>query len=149
MKENIEKLIEAIHSNDWREVQVASGKLYERVDKEPLVLKSHTERLINLLEGGKTIAAQKRNIVRILQLIEIPKDLQGRVFNCCQELMMKPTEAIAVRVFSMTVCTNIALENSGLIPEMELCIQEVLREESVSAGTKNRGEKLLKQLRKK
>ena len=70
--------------------------------------------------------AVKRNVVRILQFVEIPRTLQGIVANLCFELISSTDESIAARTFSMTVLANIAQDEPGLKKELEIIVRQML-----------------------
>ena len=89
--------------------------------------------------------AVKRNITRFLQFITIPKKFQGAVVDICLEYLANPKEAIAVRVFSMTVLTNMATENPELKNEIVPLIEDQLP--FASAGFRSRAKRTLKQLK--
>ena len=70
--------------------------------------------------------AVKRNVVRILQFVGIPRGLQGVVANLCFALISSIDEPIAVRTFSMTVLANITQEEPGLKKELEIIVRNML-----------------------
>jgi hypothetical protein len=70
--------------------------------------------------------ALKRNVVRILQFVDIPRGLQGMVANLCFELIASMEEPIAVRTFSITVLANIAREEPALRKELEIVVRQML-----------------------
>jgi hypothetical protein len=70
--------------------------------------------------------ALKRNVVRILQFVDIPRGLQGMVANLCFEIIASMEEPIAVRTFSITVLANIAREEPALRKELEIVVRQML-----------------------
>ncbi len=70
--------------------------------------------------------AVKRNVVRILQFVDIPKSLQGIVANQCFQFLSAVDEPIAVRTFSITVIARIAKEEPALKKELELAVRQML-----------------------
>ena len=68
----------------------------------------------------------KRNVVRILQFVDIPRGLQGIVANQCFEFLSSIDEPIAVRTFSMTVLAKIAKDEPDLKKELELIVRQML-----------------------
>lgn len=87
----------------------------------------------------------KRNIIRAFQFAEIPKRYQGKVAACCFRFLEDKKEAIAIRVFSMSVLANLALQNPGLKEELILLIEDGLP--YASPAYLSRAKKVLKQLR--
>jgi hypothetical protein len=90
--------------------------------------------------------AVKRNVVRLLQFIEIPKQLQGLTADICFRFFHNKREPIAVRVFSMTVLSNLAKKLPELKNELIPLIEDQLP--YGSAGFISRGRKVLRELKK-
>lgn len=88
--------------------------------------------------------AVKRNVVRILQHIEIPDDLIDELADSCFGFLADQKEAVAVRVFSMTVLEKICRKIPELQPELRLLLEEHLPHGT--AAFKNRGQKILNRL---
>jgi hypothetical protein len=88
--------------------------------------------------------AVKRNTIRILQFIPIPRSLQGHATAICFDLFKNPKEPVAVRVFSMSVLGRIAEDQPELKGELKLLIEDQLP--FGSAGFISRARKVLKQL---
>ncbi len=84
----------------------------------------------------------KRNVVRILQFVEIPRKLQGVVANLCFELISSIDEPIAVRTFSITVPAKIAQEEPELKKELEIVVRQMLP--YATPAFRGRAKKLLK-----
>ena len=86
--------------------------------------------------------AVKRNVVRILEDIDIPDALQDELADLCFRFLADPQEAVAIRVFSMTVLDKICEKIPELRPELNLLIEEHLPH--ASAAFRSRGRKILK-----
>jgi hypothetical protein len=76
--------------------------------------------------------AVKRNVMRVLQDIEIPKKLHGIAATICFQLLASRIEPVAVKVFSMTVITNITKDEPGLKDELRVLIKEQMDIESAA-----------------
>jgi hypothetical protein len=70
--------------------------------------------------------AVKRNGVRILQFVDIPRMLQGTVADLCFQYLSSIDEPIAVRTFSMTVLARIAKGEPDLQKEIETVVRQML-----------------------
>lgn len=103
-------------------------------------------KMVNYAGKKNAFEAVKRNVVRALQFVSVPRPLQGRVSNLCFSFLQDPKEAIAVKAFSMTVLANIAAKEPDLKHEIKLVIEQMLP--YGSAGIQSRGKKVLKQLSK-
>jgi hypothetical protein len=96
-----------------------------------------------MLDKQDAHVAVKRNIMRLLQDIEIPKQLYGTLTDKCFTLM-DPKETIAVRVFSMSVLASIAKQEPDLKRELRIVIEDQLP--YASAGFLSRAKKVLKEI---
>ncbi len=128
--------------DEYRVVQRAAWPVSYCVIAHPSFINRHWTRLIKNLQKPRLHDAVKRNTIRLLQDIEIPKKYQGQIMNICFSYLGSPTEALAVKVFSMTVLANLAYPYPAIIPELKLMIEEQLSHQT--AGFKNRAKKILK-----
>jgi hypothetical protein len=129
----------------YRITQRAAWPLSYCVRNYPDLIKPHLKRVLDHLKKPGIHDSVKRNTVRLLQDIKISKSLQGKVVDICFQYLSNPKEAIAVRVFSMTVLANIAQENPELKNEIIPIIEDQLP--FGSAGFRSRGMKVLKKLK--
>ncbi len=131
---------------EYRVTQRAAWIVSHCADNHPDLIKPYLDVMIDrMLEPGMH-AAVKRNVVRILQDIELPKQLEGRIATICFEMLASAKEPVAVKVFSMTVLANIAEQEPDLKNEIRILIEQQLP--TGSAGFRSRGMKILKRLEK-
>lgn len=90
--------------------------------------------------------AVKRNVVNILQDIDLPENLQGLAATTCFDFLATPNLPVAIKVFSMTVLYNITQQHPELRNELRTIIEEQIEFES--AAFRSRGFKVIKQLAK-
>ena len=90
--------------------------------------------------------AVRRSVMRSLSLTDIPKSLRGLAFDKASELFADRSETVAVKVFAMSVMTQIALQEAGLKNEVIIGIEEQLP--YGSAAYRSRAAKLLKALKR-
>ena len=69
--------------------------------------------------------AIQRNVMRILQYIEIPRTLQGTVANICLNLISDTKAAVAPQVFAMTVLANMTHKEPDLLKELRVQVQQM------------------------
>ena len=143
---HFKELITIFLQGPYRVTQRAAWPLSYCVELHPTHIKPHLSKVINYLLKPGIHDAAKRNIVRLLQFISIPRSLQGKVADICFNYLNNPKEAIAVRVFSMTVLANLSTENPELKNELIPLIEDQLP--FGSAGFRSRGIKVLRKLRK-
>lgn len=135
------ELVKLFLDGPYRVTQRAAWPLSYCVEACPALIKPHLKSVLNMLDKQDAHVAVKRNILRFLQGIEIPKRFYGTVTVKCFRLM-DPKETIAVRVFAMTVLANIAREEPDLKKELRIVIEDQLP--FASAGYIARAKKVLK-----
>ncbi len=143
-KERFEELMQLLFSDDEKIVLRASWLFSMCAEKHPQLIVPWLKKIIAGASAPNAPGAVKRNVVRTLQFVSIPKSLQGKVVNLCFEFLKNPQEAVAVKAFSMTVLANIAQQQPDLKHEIKLVIEEMLP--YGSGGIISRGKKVLKQL---
>ncbi len=113
-------------------------------EEHPAIIRPWLSKLVKLAGKKDVHDSVKRNIIRTLQFVNIPRSLQGRVANLCFGFLQDVKELPAVRAFSMTVLANIAEQEPDLKQEIKLVIEQMLP--YGSAGILSRGRKVLKRL---
>ncbi len=140
------EIMKLFFANEYRVTQRIAAVVSVCFENHPELIKEYIKPMLLNLEKDNLHDAVKRNTVRVLQFIEIPKALQGLAFQNCMDLFRKPEEPIAVRVFAMTVLFNICKQEPDLRNELKIVIESQMP--YGSTGFKNRGAKILKQLEK-
>lgn len=128
--------------DEYRVVQRAAGVLSVVAEKHYDLAAPHLPAMVKKMSEPGVHVAVKRNVVRILQLVEIPEKLHGDVMNACFNLLADVKETIAVRVFAMTVLANLAGTYPDIKQELRAIIEDELSHQP-SAGFKARAKKLL------
>lgn len=136
-------LVKTFLAGPYRVTQRAAWPLSYCVQEHPNLIKPHLKSILKMLDKKDAHVAVKRNIMRLLQDIEIPKSLYGTLIDKCFALM-DPRETIAVRVFSMSVLADIADHEPDLKKELSIVIEDQLP--YASAAFLSRAKKVLKQL---
>ncbi|MES2567522.1 MAG: hypothetical protein V4565_11680 [Bacteroidota bacterium] len=116
-------------------------------DIDPSRIKPFYVKLINHLKFKEIPSGNVRSILRIFQNQPVPKKFESFVLDKCFEYLQNPSEAIAVRVFAMTVAFNISISYPELLNEL-LAVLSHLRSFDESAGIKSRSRKILKDIDK-
>ena len=131
---------------EYRVTQRAAWIVKHCADEHAELVVLYFNRMIDrMLEPGVHVAV-KRNVIRILQDVEIPRRLAGKIATVCFELFGAAKEPIAVKVFSMTVLANIARQEPELKNEIRILIEQQMP--TGSAGFRSRGMKIVQQLDK-
>jgi len=142
-QQRFDELIKLFLGNEYRVTQRAAWPLSYCVQAHPNLIRKHLKKII--LNMKKSVhPAVKRNTVRFLQNMDIPENLQGITTDICFEMLNSKNEPIAVKVFSMTVLSNISKSHPGLSKELKLSIEAQLP--YASTGFQNRANKILKKL---
>jgi hypothetical protein len=106
--------------------QRASWPLSIAAEKDPSLILPHLKHLVKFLHHPGVHDAAKRNTMRLLQFVVIPKRLQGKVADICFEYLADKKQAIAIRVFSMSVLSEITVGHPDLQKELRILIEDEL-----------------------
>lgn len=158
-KENCKKIVDWV-GNDLRRfnelfhlfledenrvTQRAAWPMSYCVIAHPHLMRNNFEKLIGNLNKPNLHNAIKRNTVRLLQSIEIPKKYEGAVMDICFSYVASPTETVAVKAFALTILGNLSRKYSEIIPEIKMLIEDQLPHQT--AAFKARAKKLLQDYR--
>ena len=113
-------------NDQYRVVQRAAWPVSYCVIAHPSFITKHWNKLIKNLQKSNLHDAVKRNSMRLLQDIPIPKKYQGEIMDSCFRFVASPTEAVAVKAFSLTVLRHLSKQYPEIIPEIKLLIEEQL-----------------------
>ena len=140
-----DKLFAILIADENRIGQRASWAVNYCVQQHPFFLKPYYPSLIKMLENPSHVAI-KRNILRMLQFVDIPGKWQGTLYQKCAVFLSSTGESIAVRCFSMQVLYNISVGTSELESELrELLIDA---KDLEAPGLRARARNLLRRLNK-
>jgi hypothetical protein len=139
-------LMDLFFSAEERNVIRCAWVLAHCADLHPELILPWIPRLVKSAAEPNAPGAVQRNVVRVLQFVDIPRRHQGRAANLCFNFLQDPKIPIAVKAFSMTVLANIARHEPDLKQEIALVIEQMLP--YGSAGIQARAKKVLKQLSK-
>lgn len=137
-----DELVNILVWGEERQAYIAAWVFGHSGEKYPKLLNAHLKTIITHLKNDVADGV-KRAIVRVLQWIEIPEELQGELVNTCFELLENPKTAIAIKVFSMTILYNIS-KTQDIKQELRLVIESQL--DNASSGFRSRAKKILTKL---
>ncbi len=126
---------------NYRLSQRAAWPVSYCIERHPELIVPYWGRLAEQLERDDAHVAVRRNVVRLLQFVEIPKRHEGRVFDASYTLFAETSEPVAVRVFAMTVAANIAKGKPELLDELRAVARQ--HPEKATAGFKARARRVL------
>jgi hypothetical protein len=129
-------------NDEYRVVQRAAWPVSYCVIAHPQFIKKHWADLVKNLQQPNLHNAVKRNSIRLLQDIPIPEKYQGSIMDICFNYLQSPTEAVAVKAFSLTVLNNLAKQYPEIIPEVQLILED--QAQCLTAALKVRAREFLK-----
>jgi len=129
-------------NDEYRVAQRSAWPVSYCVMAHPVFIKKHWSKLIKNLQKANLHDAVKRNSVRLLQDIPIPKKYQGQIMDICFRFVASPTEAVAIKAFSLSVLRQLSKQYPEIIPEIKLLIEEQLPHQT--AAFKSRAKSFLK-----
>jgi hypothetical protein len=137
------QLISYICGKDMVLAQRAAWAFSYAANNNLEIVESKVSYLIKAIDNPAHPAV-RRNILRAFQQINIPQKEEGHLLNTCFEFITSNTEPVAIKVFAMTVITNMSMK----YPELKSEIVQVIksRMELESAGYKARARKMLLQI---
>ena len=143
-KGRFNELMDLFLHDEYRVVQRSSWIVRYVADEHPEWIMPYLKKMLEYCRKPVHDAV-KRNVMRILQDIDIPSNLQGLAATICFDLLASQKEAVAVKAFSMTVLARIARGEAGLKNELSTLIEEQMEFEK--PAFRSRGKKILKELR--
>lgn len=137
-------LVDTFLKGPYRITQRASWPLNLCVERKPTLVKPHLKRILRHLQEPGIHDAVKRNTMRMLQFCIIPKALHGSVADLCFQYLQSKKEAVAIKVFAMTVLSNIIEKEPDLKKELKIILEDQLP--YASPGFTVRAHRVLKAL---
>ena len=130
-------------NDEYRVTQRAAWPLSYCAINHPELMRNNFEKLLSNLKKDDLHNSIKRNTVRLLQAIDIPEKHEGAIMEICFRYVESPTEAVAVKAFSLTILGKLAKKYPEIIPEIKILIEDQFTDQT--AGFKSRAKKLLKE----
>lgn len=138
------ELVKLLNSQDRMVAYTACWALGYCVEQHPKLLSKHFSAVINAAAMPNASDGMKRNALRALQFVTLPARHQGKAAHLCFKMLENKKEAVAIRVFAMTVLANICKQNPDLRNEVAALIEDGLP--YAKPGYLSRAKKVLKQL---
>jgi hypothetical protein len=145
-KKRFTELMNLFLHDEYRVVQRSAWIVNQVAGDHPEWIKPWLKKMLEYCKQPVHDAV-KRNVIRILQDIDIPENLRGVAATVCFDFLASPKEPVAVKVFSMTVLANIVQFEPDMKKELVLLIEEQMDLEK--PAFRSRGAKILKQLSKR
>lgn len=145
-KKRFKQLMELFLEGEYRVTQRSAWIVGCCADRFPFLIAPWLGKMIKRMQEPGVHVAVKRNVVRILQFVEIPASLLGTVVSLCFNYLASADEAIAVRALSMTVLLNASEKEPDLRKELQSLIEQMLP--NAGPAIQARARMVLKQLDK-
>lgn len=143
-RDRFEELFKLFYTSTGMVRHQSAWALSYCAERFPDWITPHIGKLIHLVETTREPAGIRRSVMRMLQFATIPKRFHGRAVNACFALLTDPREAVAIKVFAMTVCANIAEQNNEIARELKLVLEDQMP--YGTAGFVSRAHKILRKL---
>ncbi len=140
-QKRFDDLFELFLNDEYRVTQRAAWPLSYSVIAHPGLITKNFSKLIDNLKKPALHNAVKRNSIRLMQHISIPEKFHGEVMEICFSYVESPTEAVAIKAFSLTVLGNLSKQYPEILSEVKLLIEEQWQHQT--AAFKSRAKKLL------
>jgi hypothetical protein len=134
-------LMDLFLQGEYRLVQRAAWIVSIVADNYSELIVPYLPAMMKRMQQQGLPVAVKRNVVRVLQNVNIPEKLHGTVMDDCFRFLSDPKETIAVRCFSMTVLANMAKSYPEIKDELKTLIENVFQHKT-SAGLRARAKNL-------
>ncbi len=122
-KERFRVLMNIFLGDDLRLQQRSAWAMSEIALEHPELIRPYLKKILpRLHENGHP--AIGRNILRILQFIDIPEKYESQVFDDCFRMIRSSSSPVAIRAFAVTVAANIC----NRYPELKGELRPVLKE---------------------
>ena len=144
--DDISKFNQLFHlflNDEYRVTQRAAWPLSYCAIAHPEFVQNNFGKLISNLQKSSLHDSIKLNTLRLLQHTDIPEKYEGKIMDTCFKYVESPTEAVAIKAFSLSVLGKLASKYPEIIPEIKIIIEDELPHQT--AGFKSRANKLLKQ----
>lgn len=141
-QKRFDELFHLFLNDIYRVNQRAAWPVSYCIINHPKFIAKNWSKLVKNLAKPNLHDAIKRNSVRLLQHMDIPQKYQGEIMDICFRFVESPTEAVAIKAFSLTILGNLAKQYPDIIPELKVLIESQVDNQTVAFKT--RAKKLLK-----
>ena len=112
-------------------------------DRFPELIGPYLKKIVSHIEEFNH-SGIRRNLLRSIAEENIPKSLQGKLYDVCYQWLLSRNEPPAVKVHCMQILFNISEEEPDLKKELKLILEELTDHES--AAIKSRSRQLIKKM---
>jgi hypothetical protein len=132
-KKRFAELMAIMTGEDRRLAQRAAWVVNHTAEAQPEVVEPSIGELLANLQRPNLHDAIKRNTMKAMAGFELPEDLAGSAADIAFGFLNSPDEAVAVKVYSMSVLEGLCRREPALVPEVRLSIEHQLPLETKAA----------------
>jgi hypothetical protein len=140
-KRKFGELAEIFLGGEYRLTQRAAWPLSYCVEEHPGLIQPYFATFIDMLQKPGVHDAVVRNILRLLQHVELPQEFHGRVMTICFTYIESENIPAAVKAFSLTILHHLSDSYPEIRSELKLIIEE--RWDHETPAFKSRAKKIL------
>ncbi len=141
-QKRFDELFKLSLNDEYRVVQRAGWPLSNAAIDHPQLIEKHFSKLIKNLQKPNLHDAVKRNTVRLLDQVSIPRKFHGEIMNACFGFIADPREKIAVKAFSLGILHKLSHQYPEIRQELVTIIED--RWDLETAAFRSRARKILK-----
>jgi len=146
-KKKIKELVHIFVTENDDIARPASWVLSKIAENHPALLYPHLHDIISRLQRPVVHDGIKRHVLKILEICSVPEDEEGVVMNLCFDVLSDVKEAVAIKVFAMSVLAELAKKYPDIKQELITILQNTLSMET-TPGFKSRANKIIRALTK-
>ena len=143
-QKRFDELFKLFLNDEYHVVQRAAWPLSYCVINHPQLIQKHFSKLVKNLSRQNTGDSVKRNTVRLLQHIAIPKQFHGEIMSICFNYISEPQEKVAIKAFSLSILQNLCRQYPEIRQEIKTIIED--RWDYETPAFHSRARKILKEL---
>ena len=143
-QKRFDELFNLFLNSEYRINQRAAWPVSYCVIDHPHFISKHFSRLVKNLHKPGIHDSVKRNTVRLLQHVVIPKKFNGELMDICFHYIGSPGEPVAIKAFSLSILQDLSKQYPEIKNEIRLIIEERWSHET--AAFRTRAKKFLKTL---
>jgi hypothetical protein len=140
-QQRFDELFHLFLTDEYRVVQRSAWPLSYVVIQHPALILKHFGKLLKNLQKPGLPDAVKRNTVRLLQHVTVPKKYQGMLMQLCFDYISSPAEKPAIKAFSLAILQNLSKDYPEIRSEIKAVIED--RWDYETAAFRSRARKIL------
>jgi len=142
-RKRYKEIIQVVLGSDDVLAQRAAWVLGTIAESRPSLIIPYIDKLLTHF-NNPIHNAIKRNTMRALTFVSIPKKNYGKIVDVCFEFLLNPKTPPAISIHAMIVLHEIIKEEEDLKREFKLVLEDFMK--TGGAGVKSRGRRILKEL---